>query len=347
MSATPSATAALPALIEPAATVFPRERQAAFLAALAQTGSVRSASATAGVSHQTAYRARLGSPGFRRAWDAALLAARAQAEEVLACRALDGWEEDVVYHGEVVATRRRYSDRLLLAHLARLDRLCGDAEVAQFADAFDDALARYAAGEDRPGRVEEGEEEISPSTGSGRTGVGKEGEGDFSASGQWSMRSTPSDPLRQVQDDREDIPPPLPVVHERGAALSEASQLEVGLYDVWWDEDGARWLTSWPAPDDFAGEELAIHDETGAVEGAWPLPDAGVPAPWLSWARTLTPGEAAGLIAAETRAEQHRAARLALYHRAAFGLASAAELASLAAANDGEERWSAAAVGRG
>ena len=109
--------------------------------------------AGAGVSHQTAYRARLGSPGFRRAWDAALLAARAQAEEVLARRAFEGWEEDVVYHGEVVCTRRRFSDRLLLAHLARLDRLCGDAEVAEFADAFDASLARYGAGEDRPARV--------------------------------------------------------------------------------------------------------------------------------------------------------------------------------------------------
>ncbi|MBS3930270.1 MAG: hypothetical protein KGZ65_03475, partial [Sphingomonadales bacterium] len=71
-------------------TIFPRERQAAFLAALAATGNVRSASARVGVSHQTAYRARLASPGFRRAWDAALLAARAQAEEVLAGRALEG-----------------------------------------------------------------------------------------------------------------------------------------------------------------------------------------------------------------------------------------------------------------
>lgn len=140
----------LPVLTTPDPALFSRERQAAFLAALAGTGNVRSASARAGVSHQTAYRTRLASPGFRRAWDAALLAARAQAEEVLACRALDGWEEDVLYHGEVVATRRRYSDRLLLAHLARLDRLCGDAEVAGFADMFDLALERYAAGEDRP-----------------------------------------------------------------------------------------------------------------------------------------------------------------------------------------------------
>ena len=99
--------------------LFTRERQAAFLAGLAATGIVRSAAAGAGVSHQTAYRERLASPGFRRAWDAALLAARAQAEEVLARRAFEGWEEDVVYHGEVVCTRRRYSDRLLLARRSR------------------------------------------------------------------------------------------------------------------------------------------------------------------------------------------------------------------------------------
>ena len=52
----------------PDPALFTRERQAAFLAALAATGQVRSASAQAGVSHQTAYRERLASPGFRRMW---------------------------------------------------------------------------------------------------------------------------------------------------------------------------------------------------------------------------------------------------------------------------------------
>ena len=42
--------------------VFTRERQAVFLEALAASGAVRSAAARAGVSHQTAYRARLSSP---------------------------------------------------------------------------------------------------------------------------------------------------------------------------------------------------------------------------------------------------------------------------------------------
>ena len=175
----------LPALIDP--SLFTRERQTTFLAGLAATGIVRSAAAGAGVSHQTAYRERLASPGFRRAWDAALLAARAQAEEVLARRAFEGWEEDVVYHGEVVCTRRRFSDRLLLAHLARLDRLCGDAEVAEFADDFDATLARYEAGEDRPARPFDG----LRVSGSGDEPEEAEEAEDISSPGQWSKRSTP------------------------------------------------------------------------------------------------------------------------------------------------------------
>lgn len=168
----------LPALIEalpeqPAASqdsAFGRQRQADFLHALAASGSVRGAAARARVSHQTAYRERLASPVFRRAWDAALLAARALAEEVLASRAIDGVEEEVLYHGEVVATRRRYDGRLLLAHLARLDRLTADDRVEAFAGDFEAALGRFGAGSDTP--------EVAPPP-----------EGAKKSSGQWSRRS--------------------------------------------------------------------------------------------------------------------------------------------------------------
>jgi hypothetical protein len=53
------------------------------------------------------FRARRADAGFRLAWQGALLAARARAEDTLACRAIDGIEQEVLYHGEVVATRRR------------------------------------------------------------------------------------------------------------------------------------------------------------------------------------------------------------------------------------------------
>lgn len=327
-------------------SLFTRPRQVAFLAALAATGSVRSASATAGVSHQTAYRARLASPGFRRGWDAALLAARAQAEEVLACRALEGWEEDVVYHGEVVASRRRFSDRLLLAHLARLDRLCGDAEVAEFADRFDEVLARYEAGEDRPARPPEPAPEPvaevgaeGPSTSSGRTGVGGAGEGDgFLSPGLWSMWSTRAD----AAEDGAAIPPPLPAVLDRdGAVFSEAQRLHIGLYGVWWHDGEGCLLTNWPAPADWDGEEFArqpphgelvplAEDPALAADHAEMSDEARAEAGWL---RTLTEDEEAGLEAVAAAQEEARVARRDLYHRAAFGLASPAELVALARAN--------------
>ncbi|TCD05433.1 hypothetical protein EYB45_08155 [Erythrobacteraceae bacterium CFH 75059] len=125
---------------------FTAARQAAFLSRLAECGSARSAARAAGVSHQTAYRQRRACAQFRRAWDAALLVARTQAEEVLACRALDGVEEEVWFRGEVVGTRRRYDARLLLAHLARLDRLVEDADTAALAEDFDTVLATVESG---------------------------------------------------------------------------------------------------------------------------------------------------------------------------------------------------------
>ncbi len=363
LSSATHSPANLPALIpaqpDPAAdhpsetALFTRTRQAAFLAALAHSGSVRSAAASARVSHQTAYRARLGSPGFRCGWDAALLAARARSEEVLACKAVDGWEEDVIYHGEVVCTRRRFSDRLLLAHLGRLDRLCGDAEVAAFAEDFDAVLARFEAGEDLPTAPCVAP---CPSTGSGRSGVlGEDGEDNFSASGEWSMRSTlrQAQPLRQAQDGRElgeaeDVPPPLPPKREHGSLLKEAQQLEIGDYEVWFDEALEQTLTTWPAPPDFSGEELAVLTDYGDVIARWPLDPAVHGEKRCYWARTLTPDEEAGLVAADERAADHRAARLALYQRAAFGLATPAERASLSAANGGDEQWgSVRAAARG
>ena len=128
-------------------TIFSPRRQGDFLASLAHSGNVRLACRAASVSSQTAYRARRCSPGFARAWDAALLAARDHAEQVLADRALDGWEEAVFYHGEEVARRRRYSDRLLLAHLARLDRLEERGDVAEALTRLDDVIDGLREGE--------------------------------------------------------------------------------------------------------------------------------------------------------------------------------------------------------
>jgi hypothetical protein len=119
------------------ATDLPLETQAAFVRTLAQWGNVRAAAQQVGVSRGHLYRMRRASERFRNLWDAALLLARPQVEEVLADRALNGVQETVFYHGEEVATRTRYDSRLLLAHLGRLDRLATSHAVAVAARDFD------------------------------------------------------------------------------------------------------------------------------------------------------------------------------------------------------------------
>ena len=128
-------------------TGFDRTRQVLFLENLSVTGSVRSAASAAQTSHQSAYRARRACGAFRTAWDAALVVARAAAADTLAARAIDGVSEPVFYHGEEVGSRTRFSDRLLLAHLARLDRLVEDPRANAFAEDFDEALAGFGRGE--------------------------------------------------------------------------------------------------------------------------------------------------------------------------------------------------------
>jgi hypothetical protein len=141
--------ASIPESSNPVVTkdAFARPRQVRFLSALAECGNVRAACRSLRLSPQTAYRARRTSSEFRLAWDAAMLAARVHAEEVLADRAINGVEEAVFYHGEEIARRHRFDSRLLLAHLARLDRLEADGYVVEVSEDFDRALARFSRGD--------------------------------------------------------------------------------------------------------------------------------------------------------------------------------------------------------
>lgn len=116
---------------------FPRAAQAEFLRILAQWGNVRGAAQAAGVSRSAAYRQRRECLMFAQLWDAALLCAKPQVEDVLADRALNGTQETVFYHGEEVATRTRYDSRLLLAHLGRLDKLELSRRVKNLSSEFD------------------------------------------------------------------------------------------------------------------------------------------------------------------------------------------------------------------
>lgn len=142
-------TANLPALapqgdtdapLHPIPEQFSRDAQADFLDCLAQSGNVLASARATGISRSTAYRMRRACPRFARLWDGALLLARPQVEAVLADRALNGVEETIYYHGEAVATRTRYDARLLLAHLARLDRLTHDYAASDAAAEFETGL---------------------------------------------------------------------------------------------------------------------------------------------------------------------------------------------------------------
>ena len=124
-------------------------RKAQFLEFLAQDGNVRAACARVGLSREAAYRLRRRDALFARAWAAAHVQARECVAEVLGTRAIEGIEEEVWLRGEVVGSRRRYDTRLLLAHMARLDKLAEDERACEDAARFDELLA-CIAGEAAP-----------------------------------------------------------------------------------------------------------------------------------------------------------------------------------------------------
>lgn len=132
-----------------------RERKVRFLHWLSEKGDVRAACARVGMSRSSAYVQRRRDRVFGQGWEAALVLARRHVEEVLATRALDGVEEAVFYHGEQVAVRRRFDARLLLAHLARLDRAAEETVAGAHAARFDEVLALLAGEAPGSGLVED------------------------------------------------------------------------------------------------------------------------------------------------------------------------------------------------
>ena len=121
-----------------------------FLALLAESGNVQRSARRCGMSAQSAYVLRRREGEFALGWDAALVLARDHAEQVLADRAIEGVEEPIFYRGEQVGSRLRFDARLLLAHLARLDRLAEDPKARRAAGRFDELVAAIAGCEPPP-----------------------------------------------------------------------------------------------------------------------------------------------------------------------------------------------------
>lgn len=141
-----------PAPATPPARTWTADVKVRFLDRLAVHGNVRAACRAVGFSPESAYRQRRNDPVFARGWASAVLQGRENNAQVLAERALEGVEEEVWYRGELVGTRRRYDNRLLLAHLARLDRMVE--ELGDEGDDLDEILA-LIAGELPPGSTPE------------------------------------------------------------------------------------------------------------------------------------------------------------------------------------------------
>ena len=108
-------------------------RQAAFLAALAITGSVSEAARRVAMARETAYRLRrrAGAESFAAVWDAILGrydgARRKVTPEERARRAIEGLLKPVIYRGKHVANVRRCDNSALLGLLGQLDRGQGSA----------------------------------------------------------------------------------------------------------------------------------------------------------------------------------------------------------------------------
>ncbi|MBB6426080.1 hypothetical protein [Sphingopyxis sp. JAI128] len=92
------------------------ERQKAFIAALADTGSVSRAAAMVNMAQTNCYTLRRapGAESFRRAWEAALDFGVARLKDIAFERAIDGYLVPVFVAGKLMGFRRRHNDALLM-----------------------------------------------------------------------------------------------------------------------------------------------------------------------------------------------------------------------------------------
>lgn len=114
-----------PASVRNRADGWTPEKQRAFIACLADTGSVQHAAIRVGMSRESAYRLRRrhDAADFAVAWDAALSAATRCLTESCFHRAIHGVGVPVFYKGEIVGEKRTYSERLAMFLLRYHDPL--------------------------------------------------------------------------------------------------------------------------------------------------------------------------------------------------------------------------------
>jgi hypothetical protein len=234
------------------------ERRTRFLDQLAARGNVRAACASVGMSREAAYKLRRREPLFARGWDAALELARDLTAETLGDRAIDGIEEEVWYRGELLGTRRRYDTRLLLAHMARLDKLAEQREASRDAARFDEILA-CLAGEPVPEELGGGEGELPPERHEAIALAEKAARQEVDAN--WP--ETANDDGYMTDEE-----------HEAFLAESDAAARRAGLEAAArWDEWHARALAAVDALQASGSSPRTVSDLSTSPDAAAPLSD--------------------------------------------------------------------------
>src|ERR1700712_3350606 len=148
-----------PIHLEPRGDGWSPAKQRAFIEALADCGIVREAAARVGVSEQSARRLprRADAATFNIAWEAALQHGADRLRSVAFERAIEGVIRPHFYHGEKVGEERVYDNRLLLALLARADRLVAHADQAHAVSDWERWMAAIEDGDPPPSRRQEAE----------------------------------------------------------------------------------------------------------------------------------------------------------------------------------------------
>lgn len=124
-AAPPSGTIAFtPAPLRHRRDGWTAERQCTFIEVLAETGCATRAAAAAGMSVRSAYRLAAHPLGrdFAEAWDVALSLSSRNLVDLAWRYVTEGMVETVWRNGELVAERRRPSERLLIYLLGQLDK---------------------------------------------------------------------------------------------------------------------------------------------------------------------------------------------------------------------------------
>jgi hypothetical protein len=197
-----------------------------FLQVVAETGRVSRACEYVGLSVSSAYALRHRDPVFAAGWDAAAELARTALADALYERALDGTTETITRNGEIVAERHRHDNRLSVAVLHRLDKRC---------DAARESGARHV-------RVLEKWDEWLALVGKGA---------ETEAAALLEPVRTETSPDLQLPQLPESANPTSGVEEEDGLDLSDR---------CWRDRDGV-WMTDFPPPPGFDGDESCDYGD--------------------------------------------------------------------------------------